>query len=201
MAIFKKILTYVVYISFAFFLIAFGLSLFIANEDTILIYQILTIVFFSISIISLIVLFFTSPNHTLKEAKRLYKANKSQLISYVKANLKEENMKLLLQVKKEDDYFIVENGENSFSITSDKEEKEEILFLLFSLIVKKNFCSRSLKSFIFYFKNGFFKFKEPYQNTQIVDFSIINEHFFLNKYIMNITHEENLNYDWRTYSF
>lgn len=200
MTTFKKILTFLVYIFFGAFIITFGLSLFLGNEDNRLIFLILNIVFFCVSIISLLILFFLSPNYTLKEAKKLYKENKANLVSYVSSFLKEENMKLLIKVKKEDDSFVVENENTSFSLKIENVEKEEVLFLIFSLVVKNNFCSHSIKSYIYYFKNGAFKFKEPFHNIQIVDLAIINKNISLNKYIMNVTHEEDLNFDWRTYT-
>ncbi len=199
MNLFKKILSYVVYIAFAAFIIVVGLGLIFASKEQEIIYEILGGIFFGISIIALIILFVASPNVEYNAAKKLYKQNKDLFVNAVKSCLKEENMELLLSIVHDEDY-IFKGQEQDIILPFDKnkEKQEDFIFLVFSLVIRKNFVSHSIKSLFSYAKNGYYLFKAPYQNTKIVDLSIKSKNLKLNKYIMNATREEDLNFDWRS---
>lgn len=199
MNLFKKILSYVVYISFAAFIIVVGLGLMLATKEQEIIYEILGGVFFGISIIALVILFVASPNVEYNKAKKVYKQNKELFVNVVKSCLKEENMELLLTVV-HDEQYVFKEGEQDIILPFDKDQdnQEDFIYFVFSIVIKKNFVSHSIKSLLSYAKNGYYRFKAPYQNTKIVDLSIKSKNIKLNKYIMNATHEEDLNFDWRS---
>lgn len=198
----KKVLSYSVYFSFGLFLIGMGICLFLTDVNLVSIFQWISIGFFSLSILLLILLFILSPNVLYKEAKKNYKKTKDILLSCIKTELNKENMKMVLKIKEKDKtfFFITSKEEIPLPFEINSSEYPTVLFLIFSIAINKNFISHSPKSFFFYLKNGFLKFKVPYEYLQIVDFELTKgaiEH--QNKYICNFTHEENLNFDWRFY--